>query len=280
VTGALEDTPRLNGARGSATVPSMPAPLAYGRELHRHRQRQFARRRRVALAVALATVTVGTLLVTAFGGSGRPSTALTPQESISRLLPAGSPAEAAIAHLGSLAIEYPVNQTRVTAIGYYGSSDGALTLQPIGAQANQGLLRRLWNAIAGGGQAAPRWYLLPGGQSQSTSALEVGAPAGTYVYAPVSGTIVGIDKVILDGEPHGDEIDIQPTLAPSLVVSVSAIAPDPSLVVGGTVTEDATKLGEVLDLAVLETQAIARYTNDAGNHVLIEVHPAATLDVR
>jgi len=86
--------------------------------------------------------------------------------------------------------------------------------------------------------------------------------------------------VILDGAPHGDEIDIQPTLAPSLVVSVSAIALDPSLVVGGTVTGDATKLGEVLDLATLETQAIAHYTNDAGNHVLIEVHPAATLDVR
>ncbi len=76
------------------------------------------------------------------------------------------------------------------------------------------------------------------------------------------------------------QIDIQPTSAPSLVVSVSAIAPDPSLVVGGTVTADASKLGEVLDLSQLETQAIARYTNDAGNHVLIEVHPAATLDVR
>ena len=29
----------------------------------------------------------------------------------------------------------------------------------------------------------------------------------------------------------------------------------------------------------LETQALAHYTDDAGNHVLIEVHPAATLDV-
>ncbi len=230
----------------------------------------------MALALVLTAVAVGTLLLSAFGGNDRPSS----PPGISRLLPAGIPAGVAIAHLGSLAIEFPVNQTRVTAIGYYGSSDGALALTPIGAQANQGLLRRLWSAIAGGGVSSPRWYLLPGGQSQSTSALEVGAPAGTYVYAPVSGTIVGIDKVVLDGAAHGDEIDIQPTLAPSLVVSISAIAPDPSLVVGGSVTEDASKLGEVIDLSKLETQAIAHYTDDPGNHVLIEVHPAATLDVR
>ena len=126
---------------------------------------------------------------------------------------------------------------------------------------------------------SPRWYLLPGGQGESTSALEVGAPAGTDVYAPVSGTIVGIDKVVLNGRPHGDEIDIQPATAPSLVVAVSTIAPDPSLAVGRTVTADASKLGEVLDLAPIETQALARYTNDAGNHVLIEVHPAATLNI-
>ncbi len=95
----------------------------------------------------------------------------------------------------------------------------------------------------------------------------------------MSGTIVAIDKVILDGTAHGDQIDIQPSSAPSLVVSVSEIAPDPSLAVGATVTADASKLGEVLDLAPLETQAIAHYTDDAGNHVLIEVHPAATVDV-
>ena len=45
-------------------------------------------------------------------------------------------------------------------------------------------------------------------------------------------------------------------------------------------TAGSSKLGELLDLSKVETQALARYTNDAGNHVLIEVHPAATLAVR
>lgn len=227
----------------------------------------------------LAVVATATLLVSAFGGaSGGAAPAVAPA-SAARLLPAGPPELQAIAHLGSLALDVPVNQRRVTAIGYYGSADGALGLTPIGTQANAGLLPRLWHDLVGGGSAGPRWYLLPGGQGETTSALEVGAPAGTDVYAPVSGTIVGINAVVLNGTPHGDEIDIQPATAPSLVVAVSTIAPDPSLAVGRTVTADASKLGEVLDLATVETQSLARYTNDAGNHVLIEVQPAATLNV-
>ena len=86
--------------------------------------------------------------------------------------------------------------------------------------------------------------------------------------------------MILDGKAYGERIDIQPTSAPSLVVSVSRLSADPSLVVGATVTWDGSRLGQVRDLSKVERQALARYTNDSGNHVLVEVHPAATLDVR
>ena len=40
-----------------------------------------------------------------------------------------------------------------------------------------------------------------------------------------------------------------------------------------------SKLGTVLDFSRVEQQALARYTQDAGNHVSIEVHPAATLAI-
>jgi hypothetical protein len=33
----------------------------------------------------------------------------------------------------------------------------------------------------------------------------------------------------------------------------------------------------VVDLAKVERQALARYTNDSGNHVTIELRPAASL---
>ena len=87
----------------------------------------------------------------------------------------------------------------------------------------------------------------------------------------------GISKVILNGRVFGRRIDIQPTRAPSLVVSVSRLTPDPSLKVGATVTARGSKLGQVIDLSGVEKQALAQYTNDEGNHVLLEVHPAATL---
>jgi hypothetical protein len=230
--------------------------------------------------VVVTAIVAGILLVTAFGGGDHPSVTLTAPASASRLLPAGPPDLRAVAKVGALTIELPVNQTRITAIGYHAAADGALTLAPLGSQANQGLLKRLAHAIFGGGSGWPHWYLLPGSQGTGTTALDVGAPPGTDVYAPVGGTIVGIEKVILDGGVHGERIDIQPTTAPSLVVSVANIAADPSLTVGASVRAGASKLGELLDLSRIETQALARYTNDAGNHVLVEVHPAATLAIR
>jgi len=79
---------------------------------------------------------------------------------------------------------------------------------------------------------------------------------------------------------QGERIDIQPTAAPSLVLGVADLAADPSLTVGAAVTAGSTKLGTLLDLAKVEHQTLSRYTNDAGNHVLVEVRAAASLAVR
>jgi hypothetical protein len=226
----------------------------------------------------VAAVGAFTVLVTAFGGGGSSTTsALTPPASASRLLPAGPPDPQVVSRLGTLPIQLPVNQTRVTAVGYSGGSAGALALVPVGTQANEGLLKRLLHKAVGGGSGSTRWYQLPGGHGPATSALDVGASPGTDVYSPVDGTIVGISKVVLNGRVYGRRIDIQPTDAPSLVISVSRLRPDPSLAVGTTLTATGSKLGQVLDLSRVEEQALARYTNDEGNHVLLEVHPAAVI---
>jgi hypothetical protein len=230
--------------------------------------------------IAIAAVALATLLVTAFGGGEHPSALVPPPASATRLLPAGTPTPRVLARVGALRIQLPVNEARLTAIGYFGTEDGALALSPVGHQANEGLLRRLVHKILGGGGGWPRWYLLPGGHGESMSALDVGAAPGTDVYSPVNGTIVGIGKVVLDGRTYGQRIDIQPIDAPSLIVSISHLRADPSLTVGGMVTYDASKLGNVLDFSHVERQALSRFTNDAGNHVLIEVHPSATLQAR
>jgi hypothetical protein len=97
------------------------------------------------------------------------------------------------------------------------------------------------------------------------------------VYAPVDGTVIGISPFILNGRPYGSRIDIQPAAAPSLVVTLTQLKPDPALTVGTTVTASGTKVGRVIDLSGVEQQALAHYTQDAGNHVSVELHPAAAL---
>jgi hypothetical protein len=255
----------------------MSPPVTRRRARTHRRQLERERRiRRLAVLTVLAVVTAVVVLLSAFGGSGKPVQAPVPA-SATRLLPAGPPTPKIVAQLGALHLQLPISQSRVTAIGYQGGTDGALALSPLGAQANQGVLKRLVHAIFGSSGGSPHWYQLPGGQGPSTSALDVGAPAGTDVYSPVDGTIVSIDDVVINGRTLGSTIDIQPANAPSLVVSVSHVKVDPALVVGSTLSAAGTKLGSVVDFARAEHQALARYTNDSGNHVVVEVHPSTTI---
>jgi hypothetical protein len=46
--------------------------------------------------------------------------------------------------------------------------------------------------------------------------------------------------------------------------------------VGSSVAASISKIGTIIDFSEVERQALARYTQDSGNHVSTEVHPAAT----
>jgi hypothetical protein len=162
----------------------------------------------------------------------------------------------------------------VTAIGYHGVDNGALPLEPVGRRANEGVLGRLFRRIAGSGDSGLAFYQL-GGSGPATSVLDVGAAPGTDVYAPVDGTVVGIHDFVISGRRMGSRIDLQPADAPSLFVSLTHLRADPALTVGAAVTSATSKIGTVLDFSRVERQALARYTQDAGNHVSVELHPAA-----
>jgi hypothetical protein len=60
-------------------------------------------------------------------------------------------------------------------------------------------------------------------------------------------------------------------------VSLTHLTPDPALTVGSVIAASNTKVGRLLDLSGIEKQALARYTQDAGNHVALELRPAAML---
>ncbi len=149
----------------------------------------------------------------------------------------------------------------------------------MGHQANQGLLSRVARSLLGGDGSGLRYYVLGGDQGPATSSLDIGAPPGTDGYSPVDGTIVGITPYILDGKHYGARIDLQPSGNPSIVASLTHLRPDPSLTVGSAVAATTSKLGTIVDFTGVEHQALARYTQDAGNHVAIEIHPAASLSL-
>jgi hypothetical protein len=230
--------------------------------------------RRFALLTVVCSVVLITLVLTAFGPS--PVQATSPAAPPTRLLPNGPPQPQIVALRGALRLQLPVAQSRLTAIGYHGAGNGALPLEPLGRQGNRGLLGRLADRIFGSNQSGLVYYRLPGGASPSTAVLNVGAAPGTDVFSPVDGTVIGLTDFVLNGRRRGVRIDIQPASAPSLVVSVTRLRPDPALSVGSPVAAASSRIGTLLDLSRLERQALARYTQDAGNHVSIEVHPAAT----
>ena len=234
--------------------------------------RDARRARRFALLILLAVVLVVALALTAFGGGPAANVA---QLSVARsIASATQPYPQIVAVRGPVRLQMPVTQSQTTAIGYHSANDGALTLAPLGRQGNEGVVQRVFHAVFGGSGGHPVWYRLDGG---ALSALDVGASPGTDVYSPVDGTVVGIAPFVVAGRHFGSQIDIQPQNAPSLVVTLTQLRPDPALRVGNDVVSGRTKVGAVIDVSRVERQALARYTNDAGDHVSIEVRPSAAL---
>jgi hypothetical protein len=228
------------------------------------------------LAALLSTVVLLTLLLTAFGTWSAPPVATRPLATTA-VLPGGQPLRQIVATAGPLHLQLPVSQSAVTAVGYHHAADGSLRLAPVGRQGNAGLLARLWEKLAGTSKTSLVWYQLGGDGGPGTSVLSVGAAPGTDVYSPVDGTVVGITDYVVSNRVHGVRIDIRPIDAPSMVVSLTHLRADPALTVGSNVQKARSKVGVIVDMTSVERQALARYTQDAGNHVSVEVHPAATL---
>lgn len=243
--------------------------------LRASRRRAQARARWFALAVAIGVIGVATLALTAFDdsaveqSSGAPVPAPLPVTSV-------PPEPQVLATVGNLRVHSPIAQGGVTAVGFHGSDEGALVLHPVGPQANEGLVTRLWRRITGSSRRGLAWYQLEGGELRT---LDVGAVAGTDVYSPVDGTVVAIRDQTVSGKVVGAEIELRPTSAPSLVVLIQNVRPDRALTVGANVAVGSSKLGRVTDIRRSEQQALAEFAADGGNNVSIQVYPSATLGV-
>jgi murein DD-endopeptidase MepM/ murein hydrolase activator NlpD len=267
----------------SARLPRMAATEAPAFGVHaRRRKREEARAkarraRRTAALVIVACGCLVALLLTAFGAAKRPAVTITGPAPADRLLPAGPPRPQIVAMQDSLRIQLPINQSRTTAIGYHAVGTGSLALEPVGTQANAGLAERLFRKIFGSSGSEVSYFMLEGGVGAGTGGLDVGAPVDTDVYAPVDGSVIAVTDHVVNGTSYGVRIDIQPSGNPGVVVTLENLRADPALTVGSTVSSGRTKVGRIIDLSEVERAGLARYTQDNGQHVHIEVHPASAL---
>jgi hypothetical protein len=274
---------RLKARGTSVTVPPMattaaPRFGARARRREREEARARARRaRRTAALIVVAGASLVALLLIAFGSGGSTAVTIKGPAPAERLLPAGPPKPEIIAMQDSLHIQLPVNQSRVTAIGYHATGTGVFPLEPVGKEANASLAERIFRKLFGSGGSDVEYYMLDGGVGPSTGALDVGAPVNTDVYAPVDGTVLAITEHIVNGKAYGVRIDIQPSGSPDVVVLLENLRADPALTVGSTVSAGLTKIGRIIDLSQVERAGLARYTQDNGQHVHLEVHPATAL---
>ncbi len=226
----------------------------------------------VAIALAAGVLVIGALQVVGLRGGGLiPSIA-----PATRILPAGPPQPQSLARQDDLVLLVPIQQTRITAILFHpvtGSS--ALPLTPVGQPVDEGVLGRLVAAFAADEAGGPRYNA-----DGEPEAVDVGAPVATEVYAPVDGKVLSITPLIVEGVAYGDQIAIEPLANPGVVVVASGLQADPDLSVGTPVStrpEAWTRIGRVVDVTGALEPVLARYTQDGGNRIQIEVRPATAV---
>ena len=114
------------------------------------------------------------------------------------------------------------------------------------------------------------------------TSIDVGAPAGTVVRAPVTGTVVLVKDYMLYDEVSDIEIHIQPDGAPDIDV-VLIHTQDPLISAGDRVQAGVTEISHVRDIEkdLVDVQ-LSFYTPEGvgGNHTHVQANDATTKGYR
>lgn len=236
--------------------------LAARRGPNRQRVAQRRRRRRT-LTIACAPLLVVGLIALVLGltsGGSDPGQAAGIASPVVAASPGtgDGPPSLVIARAEGVEIQLPVQPERLTAVGFHPLDTATIPLEPTDSVEHGELSRQ--------GRDGPQ-----------TASVDVGAPAGTPVYAPVDGVITGVSDYVVRGSVEGYEIGIEPAAAPGLVVRMSHVEPYPPaepVEVGEAVTAGETIVGQVRDFSEVAEQQLSELTSDSGNHVNIDLVPS------
>jgi hypothetical protein len=175
-----------------------------------------------------------------------------------------------LAEAAGVEISTPVRPESITGLGYHPEGESLVEMAPHGENLSANPLVGLftdgstpenihYHVMEAAGRTGPR-----------TGALDVGAQAGTTVYAPVTGMITAIrpDPMV----QGANVVEIKPDANANVRVTVSLVQSDEANAgVTSRVTAGMTELGTVADSAEILEPQLSSYTSDAGNHVTVSV---------
>lgn len=264
-----------------ATAPNnQPRPVPNGRDgAGRQRVRKpettgvYWRRRILAICVLLLGVLALILAVSSAPVPGEEEQALP-------IDPNSAGPDVILAEVSGLYISSPIRPEDLTGLGYHPEGENFTEMSPRGRNLSGNALLGLFAS-----DSTPekiQYYIMDPADRRGpqTGALDVGAEAGTPVYAPVSGTVTAIrpDPMLREG---ANVIEIKPTGAgdpempneiPNVRILVSLVQEvDSEIGPKSPVTAGMTQLGSVADSAKFLKPQLADHTSEAGNHVTVSV---------
>lgn len=229
---------------------------------------------RLALGfAALCLVIAGILIATSLGGAtdkiDAQSLLITEARSPAAPVAAGGEEHPAFARMDDRNLLLPVAAGDATIVAYKPVSDErAISLSPIGDQANANGVVRFFRGIFSG-EPSVRYYLLKGEGGATTTSAMVGALAGSPVTSPVSGIVTAVKSYKLYGKYDDVRIDIRPEEMSGTTVSLLFVD-EPVVSIGEVVTAGKTQLGKVRECPEELGATLAQYTHDSGSHVYLQ----------
>src|SRR5215216_3089937 len=184
--------------------------------------------------------------------------------------PGNAGADTVLAKAADVEISTPIRPESLTGLGYHPQGESLVEMVPRGENLSANPLLDLFT----GGTTPEKihYYMMDAADRSGpqTGALDVGAGAGTTVYAPVTGMVTAIrPDPMMQG---ANVIEIKPDTNANVRVTVSLVrSTEDSAGVTTHVTAGMTELGTVADSAEILDPQLSSYTSDAGNHVTVSV---------
>jgi hypothetical protein len=184
--------------------------------------------------------------------------------------PGNAGPDTVLAQAADVQISTPIRPDDLTGLGYHPEGESLVAMAPRGENLS---VNPLLGLFAGGETPEKiRYYVMDaaGRTGPQTGALDVGAAAGTTVYAPVTGMVTAIrpDPMV----QGANVVEIKPDANANVRVTVSLIrSEEGSPGVTSHVTAGMTELGTVANSAQVLDPQLSSYTSDAGNHITLSV---------